>query len=58
LNVGVICVIPEYGTGAMTAVMGGMVSQSALPVVPAMCVHCGYQFLFNAVKLGIIQPRM
>jgi len=54
LDVGAVCVIPEYGSGATTTGMSGMVGQSVLPVVPAMCLHCGYQFLFNAVKLGIV----
>jgi predicted Zn-ribbon and HTH transcriptional regulator len=59
LDVGAICGIPEIGpTAATVENWGREVARSYLPVVPAMCLHCGYQFLFNSVKLGITHPGM
>lgn len=54
LNVGEVCVMEEHGSSAATIENWGKeVARSNLAVVPAMCLHCGYQFFFNARKLGI-----
>lgn len=54
IDLGEVCSMLEIGPSA--AVMrgpAGEMGRSSLTVVPAMCLHCGYQFLFNSVKLGI-----
>ncbi len=55
VDVGEVCSMPEIGPSAQVVQgpTGAEIGRSNLSVVPAMCLHCGYQFLFNSVKLGI-----
>lgn len=56
LDVGEVCGMPEIGpTAATVENYGQEVARSNLAVIPAMCLHCSYQFFFNATRLGL--PR-
>jgi DNA-directed RNA polymerase subunit RPC12/RpoP len=48
LSFGSICDMREYHEGYYIA------GASAIPILPITCTNCGYTFMFNAIKLGIL----
>jgi len=42
--------MPEYG---VAMAIGGPV----VPVIPLTCINCGNTLFFNAMALGVVQPR-
>lgn len=44
----------EYNKG--TLVVGGD-NSSLVPIIIATCQNCGHVYIFNAIKMGLIDPK-